>query len=232
MACLLLIAYRGGTLDEAQFIKGINIHLREFATSPYSTLTNAGLAKGYYEDPAYSQLASYRGFFTALNRSSNSWNRPLEDDPNVLILRYLVAKSKQNPIVMDWDIAHQAFTKVMPKNEWLQFINQLNGTENITLPKSLIDEKAKLTYQDCDFSTFGFDVDKLYLEKKVGKIDPDSPAYEAGLREGQIVLNMQFNRTSPNHAAFVVTQDNLKIEFKPFGKEIRRIPQYVFVEEE
>lgn len=201
----------------------INIANNPSANESYSTLVNR---KPF--GAAQKKLSYYRGALMALR-----WDSQLKAKGSSLkeMLLFLYENAKHtNGVLNDSDIYE------FGKKYTLDFEEDINSYiiqgQKIDLPSNtfdgyqLTDEEIRLFYP-------GYDVIKSGREKIIQGVDPDGPAYKAGLRNGmEYVRRKNSNRWSNNWSskdAFSVTVridgQEEQIDFFPYG-EAKKVRLY------
>jgi predicted metalloprotease with PDZ domain len=219
----ILLSWRAGVIDSAQFLKRINTRAAGYYENPLQTLTNQQAEERYWKEANASYVPYGRGFMYLADtdaeiRAQSSGKRNLDDIVVALVDR---ARRGESHGIADWldlvsrEIGPKAETEYRQMTAGTQLVPRPNGFGPCFKPESYV---AKL-------NDLGFDEASLLGPKKIIRgLVPGSNAASAGVREGDVVA-----RRSPpdyddrNHEMTLTIERDGKetnIQFRPEGKSV------------
>lgn len=203
-----LFALRSGMISYKDYAKIYNYYLKHYYCSPLKYSTTGDLNNIVkIRDPFVSQ---YKDDFIEELQNQFQYGKYLHIEASDYI-----------------------FNTMISKEEWDKFRNKMMAGELIELSSAPLLSYAKLNMVQYYVPILGFDTKVLLAHNIIKDIDEQSPAYKAGLRNGQVINSHKIDFTTTRKIARVQIYDNGKmkaIEFKPQYIKIT-IPQYVFAQE-
>jgi len=221
----LRLLLRDGVWTLEQFTEAANDVLRAYATSTSRTAPNARVVSDFWKDPDVRQLPYQRGFLLAMQwdqrlREISKGARDLDD---VMLAMKVAARttSGRASLATTRLREHLARAGLDISSDLTRHIE--NG-EPILWPGDLFGAGASLTTADVPVFDRGFDAAKTGANGNVvAGLDPASPAYGAGLREGMRILKRESGKTGdsrvPIRYRVLDGETERVIEFRPEGRE-------------
>jgi predicted metalloprotease with PDZ domain len=192
-----VIPLRAGMISYSDYLEYLNRRLRDYETSPLRRLSNAEWQKiSHSSGPGY-ELSYTRGAAIALwadaairERSTDKYSLD-----NVMFDLVNEAQGPKTPEITD-DRIFATFARYLGPKQADQLRSMtLEGTD-IPLPQKL-GNCARLEDVMQTVVYPGFDVDSLQSNRIEG-VDPDGPAYRAGIRDGQQVFRVSIYHDDPS----------------------------------
>jgi predicted metalloprotease with PDZ domain len=178
---------RSGLISPAEFAALWNERLRAYAGSPVRNLSGAEAAAQFWNNDAAQELPYLRGAMLAA-----IWNEELRArsggesglDALMHAQRDAARSSKEDPVTLFRTLAAQAGLDIAP-----DVARYLTRGETIALPAGTFGRCATIVTERRPGFSRGFDPDATAKAGNVATgVDPASPAYAAGLRDGMKIL--------------------------------------------
>lgn len=209
-------------LDANYFIEEFNSKLKNLFSSPVVSAPNSEINyDNFWKDRSYSELPYLRGAVFAfildqkIRKASNGLNS-LDD---------VMKQFYKNP---EEKLSHVYFLKTV--NSFLDydiepFFNR-HIVEGVPFEMRKIFEDLGLEYQPTA-SVFYLGVKKEENdERSILHVDPESNAYEAGLRSGDRILSQSVTYGRPDlEASYVVKRGNAELDIKFYPSREMEVPQ-------
>ena len=185
----LRILLRSGLWSLEEFVDDYNRILRAYGSSPVKTAPNRVVAAGFWEDPAVADLPYQRGLMLAalwddrLRRQTNG-QRDLDDV--VLAMKARAAGQPQSgQAVENLRLSYGQFGGSLDAD--YRALVEAGGA--VTLPDDLFGSCAAVKTVEQPVFDRGFDTAKTNAANGVvAGVDPQGPAYAAGLRNGMRIV--------------------------------------------
>ena len=213
----VLSTYRSGVLNEEQIVHYINELIKKFETSPFLSVKKDNLEAIVTSNMEAKMLAGIRGHLAALSFFDYS---AMEGKENSVI------KAVQNITKDDRDLPeNQKILEHLQENFGNQYTQILIAMHTMTtLPASMniFDGQYVLEPKIINLPNFGFNQKSFYESGIIDEIDPQSPAYKSGLRNGMKVVGTKINKRYPSPWYINVADEKNNIvqyEFTPEFKE-------------
>jgi predicted metalloprotease with PDZ domain len=191
------IPLRAGLISYADYLEDINRRLQQYQTSPIRRVTNAEWRKMSHSSGPGSQLPYTRGAAIALwadnaIRQQSDGKFSLDNVMFDLVNEAQVPK----PPELSSDRVFVAHARYLgPEQASMLRSMALDGAE-VPLPQTL-GACARLEQVTRAVVDTGFDESSLNTHH-IGGVDPDGPAYRAGIREGQKVFRVSIYQDDPS----------------------------------
>lgn len=211
-----------------KYLELVNGILYEYYSSPVRNAKNEKIDNQFWNDEYYQRLPYVRGFLLAL-----TWDeeiRRLSHDHDSLddAMRSLfksVTKSGQ-PFALK-DIQEHVGKYIRKDNATLDIENYILKGKTIPLPDYLFEDVAVIEWSD----DLGFNLRLSALTQIIQGVIEGSAAYRAGLRNGQVFLNVE---ASKDEITVEILTDGLspkKIQY-PKSNKNNLIPQFILLSSE
>jgi predicted metalloprotease with PDZ domain len=211
------------TLD--QFADDVNEVLRSYATSSVRTAPNARIVSDFWKDPDVRQLPYQRGFLLAMMwdqrlRAATHGARDLDDI--IRAMKATVSAATARPPLATVLLQEQlALAGLDVSADVTRYI--VNG-EAIAWPADLFGPDASVTTEERPVFDRGFDPLKTSANGNVvAGLEPEGPAYRAGLRDGMKILKREAGKSGdsrvPVRYRVMDGATERAIEFLPQGRE-------------
>ena len=199
-----------GIIDLPGLVEARNHALQQYALSPVREATNEEIAEGFWADRQnLGQLPYYRGEALAMHwdaeiRRATDGDASLDD-----FMRDLLDEARSEDTRVDLDVVARLIEPLHSEapQELERFIE--HGEFIDTNPHSL-GPCTDITTLDAPIFDLGFDTQAAQSQGIISDVDPDGPAYEAGLRDDQTIvsINAQPPQGFDLHEATVVVLDD------------------------
>ncbi len=177
---------RGGLLTWDEYVTKYNEALRSYYTSPVREVPNERVAREFFSNGELSRLTYRRGHLLAANwdaliRTNSRGKHSLDD---VMQEFYRTGtRAELTPETISAAVQKYATADVLPQLKRL-----LDNGEVLVPHDKLFGDCATLTTMDVADFELGFDLEALRTKPQVQGVVPNSAAYRAGLRDGQIIV--------------------------------------------
>jgi len=199
--------------------------LRAYATSSVRTAPNSRIVSDFWKNPDVQQLPYQRGFLLAMLwdqrlREATRGKRDLDDV--VLAMKAEVRGMNTRP-----PLARELLQEQMARaglDIAADVVRHIENGEAILWPADLFGPGASLTAQEVPVFERGFDaVASSARGNVVTGLDPESPAFRAGLRDGMKILKRENGKTGDSRVPIryrVMDGENERvIEYRPEGRD-------------
>jgi predicted metalloprotease with PDZ domain len=223
-----VLTFRAGMLTLDQFIDNWNAQLIEYTTSPVQRASNAEIAKNFFSDGRYERIAYLRGeLFAAVVdraiRTASSGSVTLDN-----VLRDLRTRAKAEPTTIAADGLAERLKPLVPgySDMWQ---GSIVAGATMVLPRDTFGPCIDVTNDALPSFDRGFDSNAtLQAGMRAAGVDPQGPAYAAGLRDGmQLVAQVsgQVGDPTVDYGWIVALPDGTKetIRWKPAGKGVLNV---------
>ena len=226
------IALRAGLISYADYLEDVNRRLQQYQTSPIRKVTNAEWQKMSHSSGPGSQLPYTRGAAIALwadaaIRGRNDGKFSLDNVMFDLVKEAQVPK----PPELNEDRVFRAFAPYLGPEQLAMIRSMaLDGAE-VPLPERQ-GGCARLGQVSRTVVDPGFDESSLDT-KHIAGVDPEGPAYRAGIRDGQEVFRWSIYHNDPTKDVLlgvVVNGKREMIQYSPAKQPI--LAQYQATDEE
>lgn len=179
------LAFDSGAVDAAEFTSEWNATLAAYAASPYRTSPNAIVAEKFWSDSHIYKLPYQRGAILAalLDARWRTQGKSLDGFMHVLRDQIKADDSLQakHPNLLErLDRAAKAYD--------VDFADLIEGYimagDDIILPADAFGPGFNVVTEDIPVNDFGYDLAKSKAAGVFVDVDPNGPAYAAGLRDG------------------------------------------------
>ena len=191
------IPLRAGLISYAEYLEQLNRRLQQYQRSPIRNVTNAAWLKMSHSSGPASELPYCRGAAIALwvdNAIREHTGGKFSLD-NVMFDLVSEAQAQEQP-ELNSDRILVAFAPYLGLGQAVLFRSMaLDGAE-VPLPQTL-GACARLEQVTRTVVDAGFDESSLNTHQIAG-VDPDGPAYRAGIREGQKVFRVSIYHDDPS----------------------------------
>ncbi|HYE44685.1 MAG TPA: hypothetical protein VEA44_02820 [Caulobacter sp.] len=214
---------RGGVWTLDQFLAALNEAFREYDASPARTWTNEKVAAAFWTDGAAQRIPYRRGAFLALH-----WDEQLRrgsggaaDLDNVVLGLRTQMRGARSP--EDIPDARPGLTAMLlskgldPRQDIARYID---GGEVLELDGDWFGGCLIIATQQIAVFERGWDVPKTSASGVITGLDPASPAYAAGLRDGMKILKREAGAPGDSRVEYV-----LRVQDGESERLIRFFPQ-------
>ena len=185
----LRILLRSGLWTPEQFVADYNRILRDYANSPVIAAPNAVIPAGFWEDPAVADLPYLRGLVLAAlwdDRLRRQTHGARDLDDVVLAMRDRAAtQTTTGNAVENLRLAYSGFGGDLRAD----YANLVDKGAPVLLPADLFGDCARVVTTQTRAFDRGFDSARTNAKGGVvDGVDPQGPAYAAGLRNGMRIV--------------------------------------------
>lgn len=222
------LLWRGGLITLDEYLAKYNEVLRNYYTSSVRNETNERIAREFFSHAELARLAYWRGRLLAGNwdaliRANSNGKHSLDD---VMQDLYKAAHNTElNLETISAAVRRYANEDVLPE------LNKVIDNGEMIAPRpNLFGECAERVLIEVGQYELGFDMNALQADMQIRNVLPDSAAYRAGLRDGQIVTKRPAIQTGDASQEIVLTvKDTGKektIRFFPSRSDKTGVPQF------
>jgi predicted metalloprotease with PDZ domain len=192
---------RAGLIGFDQYLDALNAAYSEYLTSPAHGYSKDLVESKYFTDASIQRLPYLQGSFLALIwdaviRKHSDGKASLDD-----AMRLLRQRARQSEQILTDEALGKFFGEFIGTNATSDIHDYIGSGHTIPLPRESIGGCVYVVQKPAFTFEIGFDIDALYSAGIIKNVKPASAAYEAGLRDGQIVLrNSTINPNDPNQA--------------------------------
>jgi predicted metalloprotease with PDZ domain len=220
---------RSGIWSLEEFFADMNDRLVAYTTSPVRNAPNSQIVSDFWTNGKLRDLPYQRGFLLAF-----IWDKRLRDagkgglDPVLFAARDTFVAAEIKPNAAENFLA--SYRRVTGDDLNADVARYVMTGATIALPADLFGSCAAIeTTELADFEP-GFDRDKSAATGFITGVDPDGPAYAAGLRDGMKRIKRMSGRDGDSRVALAYTVVDSKgqeqvISWFPAGKARRPLQQ-------
>jgi predicted metalloprotease with PDZ domain len=216
---------RGGVWSLEQYIAALNDAFREFDGSKARSWPNAKVAEAFWNDGAAQRMPYRRGAFLAMR-----WDEQLrrESGGRIDLDNVVLGLRNQVRAAETWDevpearpglIAMMTARGLDPTEDIARYID---GGEIVPLDGEWFRGCVIVETMQVPVFDRGWDVAKTSSTGVVTGLDPEHPAYAAGLRDGMKILKREGGAPGDSRVAYVLRVKDGEVErvirFQPEGK--------------
>jgi predicted metalloprotease with PDZ domain len=219
----ILLSWRSGAIDAAEFLKRINQRARGYYQNPLQRLTLHQAEERYWQESDASYVPYGRGFMylaqvDAEIRAKSGGKRRLDDLVVALVDR---ARRGESYTLNDWV---RMITDELGPQARAEFEAMVAG-KRLVPPENAFAPCFRRVRSEVRLTDLGFDESSLTgAQKIIHGLRPDSSAARAGLRDGDhIVRRTLTDQDEPNRPmTLTVRRDGIEksIAFAPLGKRV------------
>jgi len=222
---------RSGIWSLEDFVADLNDRLLAYAISPVRNVPNTQIVRDFWTNEKIAQLPYQRGFLLAF-----LWDKRLRDtgkgslDTVMFAARDAFVAATDKPNTAQNFLA--SFQRVSGTDLAPDIARFVTAGETIALPADLFGACA--TVQTLAIAAYepGFDRDKSLATGLIAGVDPDGPAYAAGLRDGMKRIKRVGGREGDSRVSLGYTivdagGEERVISWLPAGKARQSLQQVV-----
>jgi len=217
----LRLLLRSGLWSLEEFVEDYNRILRAYGASPVKTAPNNMIPAAFWEDPAIADLPYQRGLVLAAMwdyrlRTSSGGRHDMDDV--VLAMKTRAGGVQNGRAVENLRLSFRQFGGSLDSD----FTTYVEGGAAVILPADLFGDCARVTTTDEPTFDRGFDTARTNeAGGVVAGVDPDGPAFRAGLRNGMRITG----RLTPANTGDAKTDLAYRVDAGGAEKIIRYRPE-------
>ncbi|MBS1721162.1 MAG: hypothetical protein JST35_12015 [Armatimonadetes bacterium] len=183
------IALKEGNLSLSAYMHGWNDFAKSYYLSPKKNLNGAQVEKDFWEDYETQRQPYLRGYLLA-----SIWNDEIVRRTNGAqnlgsVMLRLRDRNANGQARLDVGAVDRLMKPLLGRSILPEIQSIIRDGKNIVLPQTFQLSVAKITRSPANRYDLGFDFAATKKDKKISGLDPNSNAYAAGLREGQVVVS-------------------------------------------
>lgn len=225
-----LLLVRGGLADLEKHAAKYNEYLADYYLSPVRNESNQRVLQDFFKDYGVSKLPYRRGFFLATKwnkiiRQQSGGAKSLDD-----VMREIFRDAKTKKY---GKLTKERIIKYLEKYAKHDFAGDIEKYvergETIGDFAGALGECVETTEAKLGQFELGFDFYILMKENRIAKINQNSAAFDAGVRDGQKVFARSIYYQNPNEEVRLEIEDGgqrKKISYLPVTKEKVATPQF------
>jgi predicted metalloprotease with PDZ domain len=215
----------GGLLDTAAFNNRLNGIFREYYRDTANQYGNAEIESAYFNSDKHARIPYQRGLFFALYldeavRKYSNGTASLKD-----IMQQLFAEARSTGAAFSQERFFMLLKKYTGKDHAAAISRFITEGRFITI-EDWSQVTNRIVLQEAELFDLGFTTDKgMVLNARLETVRPGSPAYDAGLRPGDILSGYSYQPASKTVATVKVKrgEETLRFQFLPLRKMM--VPQ-------
>jgi predicted metalloprotease with PDZ domain len=224
------VLLRSGIWSLAQWAADKNDTLLRYGISPAKTADGAEIAERFWTDPAVQQVSYDRGHLLAAKLDSEIAARSGGGQSLESVLRFQRKAAEGNA-----ELATVLFRKTLQEQTGIDIDADLElyarKGEPLLLPETLFGDCGRIVTERRKAFTRGYDAEATRRgEGVISGVDPDGPAYAAGMRDGMKLVRREAGKIGDStvELAYRVTDQGAErvISYLPQGKgefELQRL---------
>ncbi|MFL6843970.1 MAG: hypothetical protein ACJ8ER_03720 [Allosphingosinicella sp.] len=224
------VLLRSGIWSLAQWAADKNDTLLRYGSSPAKTADGAEIAERFWTDPAVQQVSYDRGHLLAAKLDSEIAARSGGSQSLESVLRFQRKAAEGNA-----ELATVLFRKTLQEQTGIDIDADLElyarKGEPLLLPETLFGDCGRIVTERRKAFTRGYDAEATRRgEGVISGVDPDGPAYAAGMRDGMKLVRREAGKIGDStvELAYRVTDQGAErvISYLPQGKgefELQRL---------
>ena len=223
----LLLALKSGSISYAEYIEQYNDLIRYYFQNPMNLVSNEEIIKNIEGNIDYRIVYQLRGHLLAKEISSQLAKKGLSLEA---LMKEIYAEYKKIQVPLGQSSIYRIFRKYLDDQQWQSFIQHIEEGSPFIFPEKGLGVFSKKVYKKVAVPSMGFDLPTLIKTKTIQNLEKNSPAYRAGLREGQkiSVHNPTFIDTEKEVYLWVEGDEGAPQEIHFTPEKIEKVfPQYV-----
>lgn len=219
-----------GLLNEQGYIDAMNEVIQKYYALPTRTITNQELGENFHSDyQNYGKLGYHRGclFATFVDwkiRQDSKEKKTLKD-----AMQTMLKICKKEKVQMSDGLFIDVMNRYLKNSIQPDFEKYIIEGNMIPLENWMLGNNTIVKDEAVDIFDIGFDFEKSQQARKVVGVKEDSAAYNAGIRNGQLIRGYGIYNGEMNQEAEIVVDVNgetKSIKYFPKGKSEEKIPQF------
>ena len=223
-----LLLLRCGLITLEENVEDYNRVIFDYYSSPFSAVGNARILRDFWRNDSIRAIPYKRGDILAHNwnasiRNSSGGRFSLDN-----VMMGLLAAAREKGAVVSHASIDKLLRPYLCDEERSNIRRSINLGLHMSPDKTALGSCARMVItQMCRFE-LGFDYKGSEVQRRVEAVIEDSPAFLAGLRNGQEILASKVFYGDPTRRAEIRVRDSKGeklVTFQPAGKMLR-VPQY------
>jgi predicted metalloprotease with PDZ domain len=224
-----LILLRSGLISLEEYVADYNRRIAAYYFSPARNAKSARIIQDTYKDPFIDKLPYQRGDmlahrWNALIRANTKGKSSLDD-----VMRDLFKRAKEEQQL----ITNEVFNEIVKRYAGRDILDEIkryteNG-ETVEGEPDAFGACVKMNLVEMGQFDLGFDLNALQSAKTIAQVKEGSAAYQAGLRNGQIVVGHSIWLEEPLKEVVLYIKDkqgSKEIKYLPMNMNRIKTPQY------
>lgn len=241
-----ILALRGGLIKLVQYINHYNSIVDAYYNSPVKNLHNSKLPKLFWKNYHIQELPYQRGnlfahYLNAEIKAASKDKHSLDDAIKEMILIKNDNHFQKNVNANDdhyhsesdyltYKTFHHVVKKYWPEYNESDFNHWIIEGKDIPIHPMALGPCANLIEKEKKQMNFGFDAKASVAKGSIQNVVKGSQAHQSGLRNGQILKDLQYNIQQPQRPVTVVIEDNnksiRKISYQASLDQVQKVPFY------
>src|SRR5579871_57637 len=222
---------RASLMNQQQYAEEINGVYSEYMSSPARNYGEQQVNAQYFNDSNAQRLPYLQGTLLALQ-----WNAAIVEHSNGTetldnFMRLLKRKAELSEQVLSDQSLASILAGLAGSGVIADIRDYIESGKTIPLPLKALGPCFRVEKKPIHKFDAGFDVDSIYRNGIIQGVRPESEAYKAGLRDGQLVTRSSaINPNDPNQAVEMTVLDSgasKRVHYFPRGS-VSEIDQYEF----
>jgi predicted metalloprotease with PDZ domain len=228
----LLLAYKAKIIDYAQYLAIYNKILTKYYLSPVKTATNQQIFDNFDSDSIFYNITMSRGHILAQELLLLSHQHNFKYNILDHFIRDLIHSVNLNSekLLLTKDDFFKKIENYFPHDMQRYIRDTVIDGKPITVSANALGHCARLIETKMLAPIYGFDINEFLFNQTIVNLDSNSNAYQAGLREGDQVVDYSFNFSNLEQEVIVTTTQG-DIHFY-FDAQKITVPQFELINQE
>jgi predicted metalloprotease with PDZ domain len=225
-----LLLLRSGLITIDEYLQRYNRLIREYYLSPVREASNQRVLQDFWNDDDVHDLPYRRGFLLATN-----WNallRRASDGKNSLddAMLDMLRAAKQNKPELTAEYINEYVSRYAKRSILSDMQRYVENGALILPEKDAFGPYVQMEMVETPLFELGLDLEALRDKKVIAGVVPDSAAYRAGLRDGQVVVRRSpvYSGDSSKPLGITIMEDGRErtIKYYPASRKTVSVPQF------
>lgn len=225
-----LLLLRGGLISLDEYLKTYNRLIREYYLSPVRAADNSRVLKDFWNDGRIGDLPYRRGLLLATNwnaqiRSASGGKNSLDD-----AMREMFNFARRNRPEITSELVNENISRYTKRSVLPDIQKYIENGELIAPDKDAFGPHVRMEITEVSLFELGLDLESLRTKKIIAGVEEGSAAFQAGLRNGQIVVKRSAiypgDATKQIEITIKDSEGEIAIKYYPASRNTVSVPEY------